>query len=204
MTMVSFDCRVLNQDQLSRFKGGVLDSERISMLEILCRCESTLHDVVADGIKVLVLGLQLMSVDGYKFAGGKGFGEVRNEKGSESNVEGKQGFYAMSHEEGGVSSGLVDCCLVCPEDVGHNCQPFRDVALASLHQRLLDGAVLMLNDTVGPRVVCRDPNVSNTIPACQPVQCRNKGGAIVSDDFLYHAPPSVLGGPANSRLKLKP
>ena len=64
MTVVGFNCRVSNQDQISRVKGGVLDSMSISMLEISCSHKATLHDVVVDGVEVLVSSLELTSANG--------------------------------------------------------------------------------------------------------------------------------------------
>ena len=51
-TVVSFDRQVLNQDQLSRVKGGVLDSMSVSMLGISCGRKATLDDVVPNVGKV--------------------------------------------------------------------------------------------------------------------------------------------------------
>ena len=48
--------------------------------------------------------------------------------------------------------------------------------------------MLAFDDSIGPRVVCRDPNVPNTIPARQPVQRCNEGSAVVCDNFLDSTP----------------
>ena len=50
--------------------------------------------------------------------------------------------------------------------------------------------MLAFDDSIVPRVLHRDPNVPNTIPARQPVQCCNEGSAVVCDDFLDSTPPT--------------
>ena len=54
----------------------------------------------------------------------------------------------------------------------------------------MDGAVLALNDSVHPRVVHRNVNVSYAIPVCKPVEHRDVGCAVVCNDLSYCSPPT--------------
>ncbi len=106
---------------------------------------------------------------GDEFVGGHGLHEVWDEEGSECDVEREEGFYAVSHVKGGIASGLANSSSVGPEDMRDHCWPLRDVAFISLRERLPNGSMLPFNDPVSPQVVCRNPNMSDAVLACQPV-----------------------------------
>ena len=106
------------------------------------------------------------------------------------NVEWQNGFHTMCHIEGGVPCCLASGGVVCPKDEGGNRGPLRRIAVTCFDQQIAYGSVLSLHDAIGPRVVSQDMDVTNSIPAGQPVQCHNVGGPIICY-YLLNCSPST-------------
>jgi hypothetical protein len=86
-----------------------------------------------EGSEVVIAFLELTRAGGEKFICGQWFSEVRDEEGSERDVEREDRLDTMmGHEEGGVASGLANRCAVCPECVRGDGGPLRNVALTGL------------------------------------------------------------------------
>jgi hypothetical protein len=79
--------------------------------------------------------------------------------------------------------------MVSPENEWHDGGPVGGVAIAGLDQGLVNGVVLLLDDTFHSQVVSQNAYVTDTIPLGKPLQCGNVGGAIVHDNFLNGTPP---------------
>jgi hypothetical protein len=96
----------------------------------------------------------------------------------------------VCHIERGVPCCLVSGGTVCPEDEGGNRGPPRCITIAHFDQRVVYGPVLPLNNTIGSRVVSQNADVTNAIPAGQPVQRCNICSPIIRHDLLDHTPPT--------------
>ena len=157
-------------------------------LEFLDGQEAALDDVVPYASEVTFTGLKLARSSSDEVGSGKGGGEIGNEEGCESDVEGENGLDAVCHKEGGMACGSASSYSVSPKDVRRRGGPFRGFAFASLQEGFLDRSMLTLDDTIRSGVVSRNTNVPNVVLVSEPVQSSNIGRTVICDDLLNRTP----------------
>ena len=118
----------MHQYEGAWLKIEVFDGLLKGMLELLHRLEAALEDVGVNGGKVIFTLLELAGSNGEKVDCVKFRRNVQNKKDGECDVERKDGFNAVGHVEGGVTSCFVGCCMICTEHVRGNGGPFQNVA----------------------------------------------------------------------------
>ena len=78
--------------------------------------------------------------------------------------------------------------MVGPEYVRSDCRPSADFAVASLHNRVPDGAMLTLNDAIGAGVIGGYADVGDAIPSLQPIERGDEGCTVICNDLLDTSP----------------
>src|SRR6266481_493150 len=94
----------------------------------------------------------------------------------------------MCHEEGRITSRLVDGNVVSPKHDWCHQNPFGMVIVASLHEGLADVKMFPLYKAICLRVVRGNLDVMNTIFLGEVTHGSNKSRSIVHDNFGDAAP----------------
>jgi len=157
-------------------------------LEVCDGCEAAAQDASVDFSEIIFSFGKLVGADGYKRCGVNRRIDFGQQEGCFSNVEGEKRLNTVRDEVWGMTCGLSSGNTVGPEDVGRENWPLRDVAVASLYERVANGPVRALDDAIRLRIVCRDVDVADMIFFCEPVESGDKWCAIVRDDLLESSP----------------
>ena len=185
-----FDPGVPEQNQVTFLKVEVLDSSYMISLEMLEGLTTVVGDGFSHILNVLRTFLELTCADRDEFFSRDTEVLLRGQVSSLNDVEREKGVNAMSHVVRGVAGGFVNSNSFGPENLGQDLTPLRLVPFTGFHDCFPNVEMLGLHDSIGLRIVARDPDMVDVVSLTEPVRSSDIGRGVIGNNFRHTSPPT--------------